>query len=56
MILYGGSSLEAGGFLEPDVFAFVRNTRYVAEEDPLHPSKSQKVRQMDINYSIFLTL
>ena len=43
MLIYGGSSLEAGGFLEPEVFAFVRTLRFEATDDQSQHTKSLKV-------------
>lgn len=33
MILYGGSSLEAGGFVEPEVFTLMRSCRLEPTDD-----------------------
>ena len=33
MLLFGGSSLELGGFLEPDVHTFIRSTRIEHSSD-----------------------
>lgn len=33
MIVYGGSSLDAGGFTDPEVFAFIRSTRIDMSSD-----------------------
>ena len=43
MLIYGGSNLEAGGFLEPDVYRFERTVTIESKREPLSSNIKSEV-------------